>query len=89
MNWLGDAPARGAQVEVQVRHRSPAARAEIIRVEGPEVEFALDEPVSAIAPGQSVVVYRGEQVLGGGIIERGARMRPGLPIHPNAAVAGA
>lgn len=85
MNWLGDAPEPGAQVEVQVRHRSPAARAEIIRADGWQVEFALDEPVSAIAPGQSVVVYRADQVLGGGIIERGARMRPALPIHPTAA----
>ena len=89
MNWLGDAPGPGAQVEVQVRHRSPAARAEIIRVDGREIELALDEPVSAIAPGQSIVVYDADRVVGGGIIERGARIRPGLPIHPAMAAADA
>ena len=89
MNWLGDQPGVGARVEVQVRHRSPTARAEIIRVEGSEIELALDEPVSAIAPGQSVVLYRDDRVLGGGIIERGARMRPGLPVHPAPVPAGA
>lgn len=87
MNWLARPPGLGSHVEVQVRHRSPPARAEIIRIEGREVELALDEPVSAIAPGQSLVVYDGDRVLGGGIIERGARMRPGLPIHPGTAPA--
>ncbi|MBA2683648.1 MAG: hypothetical protein H0U66_04050, partial [Gemmatimonadaceae bacterium] len=87
MNWLvADAPEVGAQVEVQIRHHAPAARAEIVRVEGEEIELALDEPVSAISPGQSLVLYSGERVLGGGVIEagsvvggeRGARAR--LPI---------
>lgn len=80
MNWLCDAPGAGAHVEVQVRHRSSAAPAEILRIDGREVELALDEPVSAIAPGQSMVLYEGDRVLGGGIIERGARLRPGLPV---------
>ncbi|HEX2780329.1 MAG TPA: tRNA 2-thiouridine(34) synthase MnmA [Gemmatimonadaceae bacterium] len=77
LRWLVDAPAVGEQVEVQVRHRSTPARAEIVRIEGDEIELALDEPVAAIAPGQSLVLYRGDLVLGGGVIE-GARR--GLPV---------
>ena len=81
MNWLASpAPRVGDRVEVQIRHRSAAAPAEIIRVDGDEVELALEEPVSAIAPGQSLVVYAGERVLGGGIIERQAGARMPLPI---------
>jgi tRNA-specific 2-thiouridylase len=72
-NWLTDPVAPGATVRVQVRHRAPAARAEVLRADGEEVEFALLEPVSAITPGQSVVVYDGTTVLGGGVIERGRR----------------
>jgi tRNA-specific 2-thiouridylase len=34
--------------------------------EAPEVRFV--EPVWAVAPGQAVVVYRGDVVLGGGWI---------------------
>ena len=49
-----------------------------MRLDGDEIELALDEPVSAITPGQSLVLYDGERVLGGGLIERG--MRVGLPI---------
>ena len=69
VNWLVDAPTVGAHVEVQVRHRAAPAAAEILRVDAREVELALDEPIAAITPGQSLVVYDGERVLGGGIIE--------------------
>ena len=78
MNWLVDAPPVGRRVEIQVRHRAAPARAEIVRIGGDEIELALDEPVAAITPGQSLVLYDGARVLGGGLIERG--MRAGLPV---------
>ena len=80
LNWLGEAPAAGARVFVQVRHRATAAPAEIVRVGPNEVELALDELVPAITPGQSLVLYDGSRVLGGGIIETARRARAGLPI---------
>jgi tRNA-uridine 2-sulfurtransferase len=76
VNWLGDPPDLGAAVEVQVRHRAPAAVAEVVRLDGNEIELALDEPVSAITPGQSAVFYAGDRVLGGGVIEAAARALP-------------
>jgi tRNA-specific 2-thiouridylase len=33
-------------------------------------EIAFGEPVSAVAPGQSCVLYDGDAVVGGGVIER-------------------
>jgi tRNA-specific 2-thiouridylase len=80
MNWLVDEPALGATVEVQIRHRSPTAVAEIVRLERGEIELALQEPLAAIAPGQSLVVYDGDRVLGGGIIEASKRARAALPV---------
>lgn len=80
MNWLVDAPSLGARVQVQVRHRAPAAPAEIVRLEHDEIELALDEPVAAITPGQSLVLYDGSRVLGGGYIERAGEGRAPLPI---------
>jgi tRNA-specific 2-thiouridylase len=80
MNWLVDAPAVGARVEVQVRHRGRPAAAELVRLDGGEVELALDEPVAAITPGQSLVLYHGNQLLGGGFIERAQGARAALPV---------
>jgi tRNA-uridine 2-sulfurtransferase len=70
VNWLADAPVVGATLRVRVRHRAQLAQGELIRISGDEIEIALDEPVSAITPGQSIALYDGERVLGGGFIER-------------------
>ena len=66
---------------VQVRHRAPAAEAEVVRIDNREIELALDEPVAAITPGQSLVIYDGDRVLGGGLIERGLRQGRALPVR--------
>jgi tRNA-specific 2-thiouridylase len=85
VNWLTDAPPVGSAVTIRVRHRAALAAGEVIRIDNDEIEIALDEPVSAITPGQSLVLYRGETVLGGGFIERAAgaarpAVRSALPI---------
>ncbi len=80
VNWLTDAPRVGDNVSVRVRHRAPLARAEIVRLDFDEIELALDEPVSAITPGQSVAFYDGGRVLGGGFIEASRPKRAALPV---------
>jgi tRNA-specific 2-thiouridylase len=70
VNWTGgEPPARSFEAEVQVRHRSPAvpARVEVLSRGSARVRF--DGPVTAVAPGQSAAVYRGEELLGGGVIQ--------------------
>jgi tRNA-specific 2-thiouridylase len=76
INWLVDVPIVGQRVRIQVRHRAPAAAAEIVRLDADEIELALDEPVAAITPGQSLVMYDGDRLLGGGFIERARRSLP-------------
>jgi tRNA-specific 2-thiouridylase len=76
VNWLMDAPPTGTSVEVQIRHRARPVRGTLVRVEGGEVEVALEEPASAITPGQSLVLYDGATVVGGGVIERAGRALP-------------
>ena len=83
LNWLSAPPAVGASLQVQVRNRAKAVSATVIRLDAHAIELALDEPVTAISPGQSLVIYDGEMVVGGGVIERGMRAetrRMGLPI---------
>ena len=59
LSWV-DSPCAGA-VEVQC---SAHGRVVDGRLEGTAVVF--DEPHRRVAPGQSVVLYRGDQVMGGG-----------------------
>ncbi|MDB4991516.1 MAG: tRNA-specific 2-thiouridylase MnmA [Myxococcaceae bacterium] len=66
-SWCSEAPREPFEAEVRVRYRHTAARARVLPGEhGFAVEFA--EPQRAITPGQAAVVYRGEEVVGGGII---------------------
>jgi tRNA-specific 2-thiouridylase len=76
----GELTAVGAQLSVQVRHRAAPAAATVIRRDGDEIEVALDDPIAAITPGQSVVFYDGDRVLGGGIIESARGQRASLPV---------
>jgi len=73
VNWLDDAPEAGARVSVRIRHRAPLAAGTLVEIANGEIEIALDEPVLAIAPGQSLVIYEGEKVLGGGLIQTAGR----------------
>ncbi len=70
VNWLTGSPlAPGDTCSMQVRYRSRAVPA---RVAGHErdtrITLDLLEPVRAIAPGQSGVLYDGDRLLGGGVI---------------------
>ncbi|MEX2182306.1 MAG: tRNA 2-thiouridine(34) synthase MnmA [Gemmatimonadaceae bacterium] len=77
INWLvAEPPVAGAAVQVRIRHRATPVAATLLRADSNEVEFALEESVYAITPGQSVAIYDGDVVLGGGIIERGRRTLP-------------
>jgi len=60
--WSGGEP--GGPVQAQCSAHGPAHAATWDAAEG-AVRFA--EPVRRVAPGQSVVLYRGDEVLGGGI----------------------
>ena len=61
--WVG--PAASGAVEVQVSAHGTAHPGRLSSSH-PLVRVELDEPVRRVAPGQSVVVYRGDDVLGGG-----------------------
>lgn len=69
-NWLVDhRPADWQSCEVKVRYNSPPTPGRV-RFLGPDtLDVALDEPVAAVTPGQAVVCYGGNQVLGGGWID--------------------
>jgi len=70
VNWVSVAPPRGElKVTAKVRYKDDASPAVLKPVQGGRVEILFDERKRAITPGQSVVVYDGDDVVAGGIIE--------------------
>lgn len=72
LNLLGmdrvDEPVRA---QVKVRYATPAVPATIWPLEEGRLRIEFEAPQRALSPGQSAVMYQGNRVLGGGIIEAG------------------
>ena len=62
-------PPAGTRATAQIRYRHREAAVSITALEGDRVHARFDEAQYAVAPGQAVVFYDGEVVLGGGWIE--------------------
>ena len=70
MNWVSIAePSSPIQAEVKIRYRSQPVSAQIIPLGNSRVKIMFDEHQFGVTPGQAAVLYKGEMVLGGGIIE--------------------
>ena len=59
----------GMEVEAKVRYKDEAARAKLYPSGDSSVRVVFDKPKRAITPGQSVVFYDGEDLVGGGVID--------------------
>lgn len=74
---------RGApfRAKARVRHRAPEVAGTVLPRGDNTARVVFDEPVRAVAPGQSCVFYDGEVVIGGGVIRRkaGATHPPAVP----------
>jgi tRNA-specific 2-thiouridylase len=69
MNWLIDPPSSDLEAVAVIRYRHPGVRARITLRGKSEAQVEFETPQSAVAPGQAVVFYDGDRVLGGGWIE--------------------
>jgi tRNA-specific 2-thiouridylase len=65
----GKPPSRPVEVWAKIRYRAAPARASLKCLGDGEATVRFVEAQPAITPGQGVVFYRGDMVLGGGIIE--------------------
>ncbi|HMA18155.1 MAG TPA: aminomethyltransferase beta-barrel domain-containing protein, partial [Thermoanaerobaculia bacterium] len=66
----GHTPSEPFRADVRVRHRAREVPATVFPAADATARVAFDRPVRAVAPGQSCVFYRGDVVLGGGVLRR-------------------
>lgn len=76
VNWIsGKAPQLPLHCEARIRYRQPLQECRVSNVESgnhpPRSTFHIQfkNPQRAVTPGQSIVFYKGKEMLGGGIID--------------------
>lgn len=71
VNWVLEQPSASRRVTAQIRHRHQPAPAVVCALsdQGDRAELVFDEPQLAVTPGQAVVFYDGDVVVGGGWID--------------------
>jgi tRNA-specific 2-thiouridylase len=69
MNYCSDsAPTAPLRCTAKIRYKAKEAAGELRPLPGGGAEFEFNEPQRDITPGQGLVCYRGEVVIGGGVI---------------------
>lgn len=72
-SWIGAPPAGledGFRCTAKIRYRQEDQDCVVTPLAGSELEVQFDAPQKAVAPGQFVVFYDGEQCLGGAVIDK-------------------
>lgn len=69
LRWVNTPPQTGETFLTQIRSRFYPTSAKIDDV-GEKIRVSFTEPQESISPGQAAVFYRGDQVIGGGWIDR-------------------
>ncbi len=67
LNWINKPKTNN--ISARIRHGHPIEPCQITHINDEEVRVIFKKPQRAITPGQSVVFYYKEEVLGGGIIK--------------------
>ena len=70
VNWVAmEAPSSWVSIAAQIRHRHRPAMGRVRAIEHDRAECVFNEPQPAVTPGQAVVFYAGDVVVGGGWID--------------------
>ncbi len=70
INWINAPATSPIQVQTRVRYRHQAAPSTLFPADDCTALIRFEEAQTAITPGQGAVFYNGDEVLGGGWIER-------------------
>lgn len=70
MNWIAhEEPTGPLELSVKIRYRQPEISCLVTPKKGYGADVSFHTPPTGVAPGQSAVFYKGDIVVGGGIIE--------------------
>jgi tRNA-specific 2-thiouridylase len=70
LSWVsGIAPAAGSELSAQVRYRQQEQACTVLQLGDDSLLLEFHQAQRAVTPGQSVVLYRDNVCLGGGIID--------------------
>ena len=67
--WISETPDKEKEYEARIRYRGSLAKVQINIKSEDEVEIVFQEGDFTAASGQSVVIYDGTKMIGGGIIK--------------------
>lgn len=67
LSWIGEPVATSRPLEGRVRYRDPRVPLEFVPGDGGAALIRFTHPQRALAPGQVLALYDGEQLLGGGV----------------------
>jgi tRNA-specific 2-thiouridylase len=74
VRWVaGEPPATGALLEAKARYKAEPAPAQLVALDGDRATIQFERRQRALTPGQAIAFYSGDDVLGGGTIERATR----------------
>ena len=67
-NWIFAVPKIGKKYQARIRYRQPLEECEAAEISKDSTKIIFKNSQRAVTPGQSLVIYDGEKMLGGGII---------------------
>ncbi|MEO1999148.1 MAG: tRNA 2-thiouridine(34) synthase MnmA [Planctomycetaceae bacterium] len=83
VNWLVDDLPRRLTCQAQIRYQHPGATADVELQDDDRITVRFHEPQFGVAPGQAVVLYDDNRVLGGGwILSSESARNPHTPAQP-------
>ncbi|MBI1920856.1 MAG: tRNA 2-thiouridine(34) synthase MnmA [Geobacter sp.] len=70
VNWITPPAGETVEASCKIRYRHSPVPCTVTILHGNRVEVRFDSPEKSVTPGQAVVFYRGDEVLGGGWIDK-------------------